>query len=180
MAAQAPYIYSILKGKTTPHLFTWLVWSITTTVIFFAQVKSHSGVGAWPIGFSALVTIFIACLAYTKRESVKITPSDWIFLIMALSSIPLWYFTANPLWAIVILTGTDLCGFGPTILKAYRQPYSEPILFFLMFFIQNIFILLALETYSLATLLFPVSIGSSCLLVVFLLAIRRKSLFLNL
>ena len=175
-AAFLPYIRSIIAGTTRPHVFSWIIWGITTLVVFLAQLEAKGGIGAWPIGISGLVTLFIALLAFIKRADISITLSDWLFLIAALSSLPLWYFTADPLSAVIILTTIDLLGFGPTIRKVYATPYSESLLFFSLFTIRNTLVVMALETYSLTTVLFPALIALACLLLVLLASYRRHVL----
>lgn len=175
-AASAPYVYSILKGATKPHVFSWVVWGTTTFVVFLAQLKGKGGAGAWPIGVSGVITIFIAMLAFTKRGDVTITKTDWVFLATALSSLPLWYITSDPLMAVVILTTVDVLGFGPTIRKAYHQPQSEPLNFYALFAIRNLFVIMALEQYSLTTVLFPAVLGLTCLFIITLLMHRRQAI----
>ena len=132
--------------------------------------------GAWPIGVSGAITVFIAWLAFAKRSDISITSMDWIFLCAALASLPFWYFTADPLWAVVVLTTVDLLGFGPTIRKAYSHPYQENIPFFLIFILRNGFAILALESYSITTLLFPVAVAAACVLLLLVVMYRRKVL----
>lgn len=105
-----PYISSIMKGVTKPHVFSWVIWGTTTFVVFLAQLDDNGGVGAWPIGVSGIITILIACLAYAKRSDISITTSDWIFFIMAMSALLLWYLLKDPLWAVVVLTIVDSIG----------------------------------------------------------------------
>ena len=174
--AFAPYIRSILKGNTKPHVFSWIIWGTTTVIVFFAQLNAQGGMGAWPIGVSGAITVFIAWLAFAKRSDISITSMDWIFLCAALASLPFWYFTADPLWAVVVLTTVDLLGFGPTIRKAYSHPYQENIPFFLIFILRNGFAILALESYSITTLLFPVAVAAACVLLLLVVMYRRKVL----
>lgn len=173
LLATAPYIYSILKGATKPHVFSWVIWGTTTFVVFLAQLNNKGGVGALPIGVSGILTIFIAILAFAKRGDVTITKTDWLFLITALSSLPLWYFTSDPLWAVVILTTVDVLGFGPTIRKTYHQPTSEPLHFYALFAIRNLFVVMALEHYSVTTVLFPAVLGLTCVFIMALMMYRR-------
>jgi len=174
--AFAPYIHSILRGTTRPHVFSWVIWGVTTLIVFFAQVEGGAGVGAWPIGISATITIGIACLAWVKRADVAITRVDWLFFAAAMSSIPVWFFTADPLWAVVILTLVDLLGFGPTIRKAYAFPASESLAFYALFALRNLLVLVALEHYSLTTVMFPAFIAAACVLLVALVVWRRWAL----
>lgn len=174
--AFVPYIRSILAGVTKPHVFSWVIWGSTTVIVFFAQLEAKGGIGAWPIGVSGAITTFIAALAFIKRSDISITKTDWFFFLSALASLPVWYFTSDPLWAVVVLTSVDLLGFAPTIRKAYDFPHNENIPFFLFFIARNTFALLALEHYSVATVLFPLSVSSACLLLAIMVSYRRKAL----
>lgn len=108
LIAFIPYLMSIIRGATRPHVFSWIIWGSTTFVVFLAQLDGGGGVGAWPIGISGLVTILIALLAYLKRADVTITGTDRLFFVAALSALPAWYLTTDPLWAVVILTTVDV------------------------------------------------------------------------
>lgn len=174
LLAFVPYILSILNGTTKPHVFSWIIWGATTFVVFLAQLQDHAGVGAWPIGVSGIITLVIAVLAYWKRADVSITATDWWFLMAALLSLPLWYFTADALYAVIILTSVDALGFGPTLRKVYAAPHSESIAFFALFALRNMIVVLALEHYSLTTVLFPAVIAAACLLVIASMIYRRR------
>ncbi|MDW3095621.1 MAG: hypothetical protein R8G33_08110 [Gammaproteobacteria bacterium] len=174
--AFVPYIRAILKCQVKPHVFSWAIWSITTLVVFFAQVSEGAGVGAWATGVSGCVTVIIAGLAYWKRADITITRLDWLFFNSALLSLPIWYFISDPLLTVVILTTVDVLGFGPTIRKAYSLPYSESLLFFMIFAIRDSLVIAALESYSIATVLFPASIVVSCSIICVIMMYRRKLL----
>lgn len=173
-AAFVPYIRTIIHGTTKPHVFSWFIWGTTTFVVFLAQLEGKGGVGAWPIGVSGVITIFIAFLAYVKRADIAITKADWIFFISALSSLPLWYLTSDPLWAVVILTTVDVLGFGPTVRKVYSFPHSESLLFFALFAARNLIVIVALETHSVTTVLFPAVIAVACMLLMAMATYRRR------
>jgi hypothetical protein len=168
-----PYINGILKGITQPHVFSWVIWGSTTFIVFLAQLEGRAGIGAWPIGISGVMTILVALLAYVKRTEIMITKKDWLFFCTAMSGLPIWYLTSDPLWAVVILTAVDTLGFAPTARKVYHAPYSEPIFFVALFFVRNMLVLFALEHYSLTTVLFPAVIAIACLLLIILMMIRR-------
>ena len=171
-----PYIALILRGQVKPHVFSWVIWGITTTIIFFAQLEAEGGVGAWPIGLSGFVTIFIAILAYIKRGDATISKLDWGFLIVALASLPLWYITNDPLWTVVILTTVDMIGFGPTFRKAYHRPFEESRVFFIIIILRNVCSVVALEAYSVTTVLFPFCLAVGALVLLIILQHRRIAL----
>lgn len=171
--AFAPYIRRILSGGVTPHAMSWAIWAGSTIAVFVAQLSSGAGTGAWPIGVSAVVTASIAMLAYRKGGQWAAHPSDWVFLLVASSALPVWFATSEPLWAVLILTMVDLAGFGPTLRKAYIEPWSESLMFFLVMALRNGLVVAALERYNAATILFPAVIGLACLATVGVLASRR-------
>ena len=179
LVAFIPYIRSILLGSTKPHVFSWVIWGITTCIVFFAQLDADGGVGAWPIGVSGVFTLLIAFLAVLKRADIHMTTSDYWFMVAALASLPVWYLTANPLWAVVVLTVVDLLGFGPTLRKAYDFPYDENLLFFMLFMARNLCVIFALESYSVTTVMFPLSIALTCGILITVINMRRKLLNKN-
>lgn len=169
-----PYFHGILRGSVRPHVFSWLIWGATTVIVFVAALQSGGGPGAWVIGLSGTLTLVVAALAWLRRADVTITRLDWLFLLGAASSLPLWWFTASPLSAVIVLTVVDLLGFGPTLRKAWAQPWSEAPGFYAMFVVRNLLVLAALEQYSPATWLFPASIAAACAALVALIALRRR------
>ena len=171
-----PYICSIIRGDTKPHVFSWIIWGSTTFIVFLAQLAGNAGVGAWPIGVSGGITILVAITAYIKRADITITRTDWLLFISAMSSLPFWYFTSDPLWAVVILTTIDTLGFGPTIRKLYNDPFSESLLFFTFFAVRNLIVIIALESHSVTTVLFPAVIAAACIAVMTMIVYRRRTL----
>lgn len=168
-----PYIRSIQQGKTKPHIFSWIIWGSTTFVVFLAQLAAKAGVGAWAIGVSGVITIYVALLAYIKKSDSTITRTDWVFFILAMISLPLWYLTSDPLWAVVILTTVDVLGFAPSFRKAYINPFEEQLTFFVIMVARNLISIMALEHYSVTTVLFPAITAVVCLIFILLVIYRR-------
>jgi len=150
-----PYIRSIHQGRTKPHAFSWIIWTIGTLVVFLAQLVSHGGAGAWPMGVSEVFTAYVAALAFLNRTDTSITRTDWAFLAIAVAALPCWWLTSDPLLTVVLLTGIELAGFGPTYRSASNRPHEERIGFFLLGAVRNVLAVAALEHYSLTTVLFP-------------------------
>ena len=171
-----PYIRSIRRGETVPHVFSWVVWTFGTFVVFAAQLAGGAGIGAWPIGLSACITGYVALLAYRLRADVRIDGHDWVLFTLAVLALPAWALAADPLWAVIFLTTADLLGFGPTLRKAYVRPFEEHLGFFAIGGLRNAFVIVALEHYSLTTALFPAAVGLACLLVALFIALRRAGM----
>lgn len=170
-----PYIRSIFKGETKPHVFSWIVWGFTTFIVFLAQLSDGGGAGAWVTGVSGLITMYVAFLAFKRHPDITITLADKVFFVSALLAIPFWYFTSDPFWAVVILTTVDFLGFGPTVRKAYHHPYDELLKFYVIVAFRDFFALMALENYSSTTLMFPVMTGSTCVMFIIMVSYRRAA-----
>ncbi len=169
-----PYIKSIIIGETKPHVFSWVIWGITTFIVFLAQLSDKGGAGAWSIGLSGVITTFVAFLAYTKKADITISKTDWIFFIFSLLALPIWYLTSSPFWSVFILTMVDVVGFFPTIRKAYVKPFEEKISLYFIIVARNITSILALEHYSTITLLFPIAITLVILVFIAVVMYRRS------
>jgi hypothetical protein len=174
--AYYPYIRSIIQGKTKPHVFSWVIWGTSTCIVFLAQLADKGGAGAWVIGFSGIISIYVAFLAYIKRSDSSITRIDWLFFIVAMTALPIWYLTSDPLWAVVILTTVDVLGFAPTFRRSYIFPFEEQLMFYMVMVLRNLVVLSALENYSLTTVLFPATIAIACLIFSLMVVYRRRVL----
>lgn len=168
------YVLSIFRGKTHPHLFSWLVWGIATAVVCVAQESKNGEAGSWAAGFSSIVSFIIAGLALRYGER-KITRLDWAAFLGALVSIPIWYFSKNPLWSVVLLTIIDQFGFYPTFRKSYMKPREESVWTYVLDIFKYVFSLLALGSYSWVTALFPtvVIISNGCFLLMLKIRYRQ-------
>jgi hypothetical protein len=169
-----PYIRSIVKKETKPHVFSWVIWGVTTCLVFAAQLSAGGGVGAWPTGLSGLISIIIAILAYRYKSDIAITGADWLCLIGAGLSILTWSVTSDPFWAVLLLTIIDTLGFLPTVRKCYHHPFEENMSMYVIVFIRNLIGILALETYSPTTILFPAVMSLSIALAVPMVLFRRR------
>lgn len=171
-----PYLRDILRGQIRPHVFSWVIWGTTTCLAFLAQLAAGGGPGAWVVGVSGMLSMTVAWLAWRHRGDVAITRLDWWFFVGALSALPLWALTADPWWAVVVLTTVDLLGFGPTLRKAWHHPAQESLGFFGIFLLRNVLVIAALDTRTATTMLFPGAIAAACAAVMLMIVVRRAVL----
>lgn len=173
VVAYVPYVAAIRARRVKPHFFSWLIWTLTTSIVFVAQLAADGGAGAWPTGMSALITAYVAFLALVLKSDFSNSRTDSAFLLAALLSLPAWFFTSDPLWSVVILTVVDGLGFGPTLRKAWARPHEESLPFYAIFALRSLLSCFALESRTLTTLLFPAAMVVACVLVCALLWWRR-------
>jgi len=153
-------------------MFTWIVWTIMTAIAAGGQVVGGAGAGAWAL---LLTTAYcaIVLIASFKYGEKNITRSDWYFLIGGLSAIPLWAFTSDPTWAVVLVTLIDLSAYGPTIRKSWHKPWEEGLLAYLAGVGKHMATILAIAHYNIATSLFTVALLGANITMVTVLAGRR-------
>ncbi len=170
-----PYIRNIFRGKTKPHAYSWLVWTILTGTAFFVQILNKGGAGAWVTGLTAVFCLVVFILALKKGEK-NITLSDKLSLGSAFLALLIWYLTSNPLIAVILIIIIDALGFYPTFRKSYHKPHEETAIMFFLAGLKFGIAIIALESYTPITYLFPVYLVISNWILVSMLLIRRKQL----
>lgn len=171
----APYIRDVLKGKTRPHAFSWLIWCITTLIIYALQVQAGAGSGAWATLSVGILIFFVFALSLKngKRDIRKI---DVIFLLLAFVALGLWLIVDQPVLSIILLTTIDLLGFVPTLRKAWDDPHSETLSMYAITTIRHGLSIFALRELNIITSLFPVSWVIVNGLFVIVLVVRRRKI----
>jgi hypothetical protein len=175
LAAYIIYIHSTLKNKIKPHAFSWLLWTLTTAVVFTAQVMKGGGAGSWSTGFTCTVCLAIGIISLFKYDKAY-SRSDIIFISVALLALLPWFFTKNPTASVVLIASIDVLGYGPTLRKSYYYPDEEKAISFGLNSIKHLVSFLALQNYIVATWIYPASQIFMNGLVVVLILIRRKQL----
>jgi hypothetical protein len=153
----APYLIDIFKKKTEPHMYSWLIWTILQVVGVMAQLKDGAGYGSWALAIGALFCFTIFLLSF-KYGTKNISKFDIFCLISSLFAILIYINIKNPVWAIIVVATIDFIGFLPTFRKGFQEPFSETPSTFVMSAMANFLSLLALQNYSLTTVLYIASL----------------------
>lgn len=169
------YFRDIFAGRTKPHAFTWLVWASLTTIGFAGQLSDNGGSGAYITGITAVVSFVIFFLALFRGEK-EVTQSDWFSLGGAAAALLLWLLTDNPLLAVILITLVDFLGFVPTIRKSIRKPHEETLISYALAGLKFMLAIIALDNYSVVTVLYPASLVFANLLFVLLLISKRRKI----
>src|SRR5882672_6993776 len=82
LAGFYPYINDIWKGKTKPHMYTWLIWTITQGTATLAVWQGGGGWGTLSIA-APLFLVFSVFLLSIRYGWPDITRSDGIILAVA-------------------------------------------------------------------------------------------------
>ena len=168
-----PYVIGIFKGTVKPHAFSWFIWCLLAAIGSSAQYSAGAGPGSWTLAFGSLICVFFTILAIWKGTR-NITRTDWLSFILALSAIPLWIITNDPLWSVILVAGIDTVAYWPTIRKSWYFPHQELIFTYLTGVMKHLLSLLAMAEYSLTTCLYPATIASTSVVLIMVLVVRRR------
>lgn len=157
MLTELPYVYVILKGTVKPHVFSRLIWAILVAIAAAAQYSANAGPGAWAMILSVFFFLLIAILSFSHGER-NVTRSDWIAFVAGLSAIPLWYFTSDPLAAVILVSLIDAIGYYPTFRKSYYKPKEEMAFSYGAANLKHMASFFAMTEYSATTLLYPTTL----------------------
>jgi len=168
-----PYIRDILAKKTTPHIYSWLVWSILQSAGVVAMIIGGAQFGALGLAVGALFCISIFILSF-KFGTKNITKFDTICLLGAIIAIVIWLIQDDPTLSVILITLIDFVAFLPTYRKGYLEPNSETISTYLLSSFSNAFALLAMANYSLVTSFYVSSLVLTNGVIVIILITRRR------
>lgn len=175
LAGCIPYAGDTLRGKTKPHLYTWLIMAIVTATAAVLQLNAGAGAGAWVTASSAAIclSLFVMCI---NRGSRDITFVDTVCLLLALLAISLWLFQGQSVYSVLILCTASMLGFLPTVRKSWYRPDQETLLAYIITSVRYALGIGALQSYSLTTVLYPsVWLGINITFSAYLI-VRRKQL----
>lgn len=170
--AHVPYLLHTLRGTNKPHIFTWIIWMLLTSIAFFAQLADDAGPGAWATGITAVICLVIAAAALKSGEW-DIAPTDWVMFVAGLMAIPLWVVTDNPFWSIFLVTAIDCSAFYPTFRKSWIKPYEENTFMYGFNIPRHMITLSAIAHFSVITALYPAALLGMNIIMFTMLKFRR-------
>lgn len=168
-----PYIKDVFARKTTPHIYSWLVWTILQALATIAILRENSWWSGLGVGCVGLVSLVVFLFSF-KYGTKNITFFDTVCLIGALIAISVWVFIHNITLSVILVTIIDFVAFLPTFRKAYQEPHSETAILYVCSGLSNLFSLLSISHHSIASTLYVASLIVTNFLFVGLVLIRRK------
>src|SRR5262245_54685241 len=149
-----PYIRDIFRHQTKPHRASFLIWTVLGGIAFFSQLAEGATWSLWLTGVDTAVVVIIFTLSLGYGSS-GYTKRDIAALILAGCSLVLWYFTQQPVTALLIIIGIDAIGTTLTIIKAHEQPHTETFSSWLLSSLGGLFAMLAVGALSFDLLAYP-------------------------
>lgn len=171
-----PYIWKTWKGQIRPHIFSWYLWTLFNVVAGAAQWSDGGGAGAWVNLSGGLFTLIVAVLATINGGKKDIEKSDWYALYGAFIAMGLWYFTKDPVGAVILITVIDMIAFYPTFRKGWVKPHEDMLFLFILNGVKYTMSIMALQHLTITTVLFPASLVLTNMAFAMMLIYRRCAL----
>lgn len=167
-------LYDIFWGDTRPHLYTFLIWTITQATATFALKEGHAGWAILPYVSGTIFVFVVFCISHF-RGTKDVARFDLGCLIAALLGVGTWYVFDSPFAAVLIVTSIDLVGFIPTLRKSWHNPWEESLKFWLITGLSGLFFILALEEHNRLTLTYSLGLDGGIAVLIILCLIRRRT-----
>ena len=148
------YLRAIYLKEARPHVFSWFNWGTVTAIGAYAQMSLDGGPSAWVLVVVSATCFFISGVALFVGEK-NITRSDWFAFLGALTAIPVWVYTNDPIWAIIVIIVIDILTYYPTIRKSWNDPWGEPPSSYFWAGLRYFLALFAVSPMTLETLAYP-------------------------
>jgi len=154
--AVIPYIKDILYGTTRPNIISYLLWVILLSISFLAQLSAGASWSAMLIlgdliGTSIVVVFCLVGYGYKEHGFL-----EWVCLALAIAAIISWQLTQQPVLAILFAVLADAMAAMPTLMKTYRDPWSELPITWLMIALGAFCAVFSTTIHNPANLIFPI------------------------
>jgi len=174
VAAYGIYVVQTLRGEARPHPLSWLIFGILTGTGYLVQLDQAAGPGSWVMGITTVVCLLLSVMSFWRGE--RAFPwFEWAFLIAATVIFGFYLWSRQPTVSAVLAAAVNVLGFGPTVTKAWARPHSDSVTTFLLNGLKFIPSLFAMDSVSVATCVFPVTLVFANLAVALVIHARRNT-----
>lgn len=168
------YIISIFRGGTKPNRATWWIWAFMGLVLALSYHASGADNTIWVPYVEFLGPFLIGLLSLKYGEGGFRDKTDLICIIGAVFSVALWIIFNNPVIALVTNLAIDSFAIIPTIKKSYLRPEGEDFWGWFGTGLADTLNMFAVERFSFAVLLYPIYMLVSDLIIIGILAVKKK------
>jgi hypothetical protein len=157
LLAYSRYLWKASRKRVQPHPVSWFIWGLVTGVAYGVQVTRGGGAGSWVVGLTALSCFVIAALSM-RSYGFHFDEFDTACLVLGLAALAAFLFTSLAWLAAVLATVADVIGYAPTVRKGWKEPDSDDAASFFLNSAKFAPSLWAMGSYSVATLLYPITV----------------------
>ena len=179
------YMYAIQKTGTKPSLAYWIIAEMAMILIALSSYAIGDRTTLWIAVAYASTQLVIIALAITKGN-YTLRKLDISLIALSLLSVLIWWYTDNPLYALVINVGIDASGYIPLFRDIWRDPSREDRIYWGIAGCACVLNMFAVRDLSFSSVLYPWYLGVVNMIVfVVLIAhtakplIRLRNIFSN-
>jgi hypothetical protein len=165
------YAWVTFKGHAQPNRVSWLLWTITPSITFAAELVQHVPLRITLLTLAEAVgPLLVVTASLVNRQAFwKVSKFDiWCGVVAALA-IVLWLVTGQGNVAIIFSLVASLFSAIPTIIKAYSFPTTESPGDYLASLIAGVLTMLTIQHWTLGNYGFPVYIVLESAVISFLI-----------
>lgn len=176
LAGSVRYAIATLVGTAQPNLVTWTLWAAAPLIAFCAQLDDGVGLPVvLTLAAGAGPAIVVVSALVTRHGRARLGVFDGACALIAALALVVWLgFDAAPL-AVLLAIGADAAAALPTIRKAWRDPESENLLFYILVGVGATITLLTLATWRPSDWAFATYMLTVCVLIIGVVTLRRSA-----
>lgn len=177
MAGSVRYAVAVVRGTVRPNLVTWSLWAAVPLIAFSAQLDSGVGLPAVQTlvaGAGPLVVVVTAVC--TRRNLARLGVFDLACAVVAGAALGAWLGLGEAALAVVFAVAADASAALPTVVKAWRDPASENLLFYVLVGTGAAVTLLTISSWSPAAWAFAAYVLTLSASLVAVVSVRRRVL----
>ncbi len=163
------YTIEILQGKVQPQRMTRFLLLVVTALTLSSLLGSHDRSGMWLALMSFIQSALLFALSLKKGMGGR-DRLDFICFALCIAGLAGWYASGQSLVGLVLSIVADLVASLPSLVKTWRLPHTESLLFYGIDTVAGLLVLMA-GPYGWRSVLFPAYIVLANL--VYVVAILR-------
>ncbi len=170
-----PYIRGILLGRVKPQRTTFLIWTLLGLIAIFSQLAKGATNSLWLPSLETFGGIVILLLSI-KHGVGGFNKRDYVAVFIVTLGLIAWYLTKEAAIALYIVIFIDAVGLYLTLHKTYLAPESETAFAWTMSSVGGLFTALAVGSFNIILLSYPVYIifSNAAVVVAIQMGLRRK------
>ncbi|WP_258044245.1 hypothetical protein [Streptomyces sp. SM11] len=163
LVGSARYAFATVRGTARPNMVTWSLWAAVPLIGFFAQLDAGVGLPAvQTLAAGAGPFVVVACGLLSRHNLVRLGTFDKVCAVVAATALVVWLVLDQAPLAVVCAVVADAAAALPTLVKAWRDPYSENLPFYVLVGVGAAVTLMTITSWAPESWVFAAYVFSMC------------------
>ena len=156
VAGTAAYIAETLRGRNKPNRMTFLMWSIAPIIGAAASFVQGVTWATVPVLAAGLCPFAVFLASFVNRNAYwKLGRFDYACGVLSALALVLWWFTNEPMIALVLAIFADAAAGYPTLIKSWKFPETETAIGYVASTVSVATSFLVLQGFNFESVAFP-------------------------